>query len=127
MATRIACAQLNQIIGDFDGNLARIAASAEQAVAASASVLLTPELSLTGYPPEDLLLRESFYDRCDRALAQLRERTAHLSQLAIVVGHPLRERNARYNAATVIRGGREIGRYRKQELPNYEVFDERRY
>ena len=71
MPTRVASAQLNQIIGDFDGNLSRIADAAQQAHLGGAQILVTPELSLTGYPPEDLLLRGSFYDRTDDAMAAL--------------------------------------------------------
>jgi NAD+ synthase (glutamine-hydrolysing) len=127
MPIRVASAQLNQVIGDFDGNRARIAAAAEAAVRAGAKVLVTPELSLTGYPPEDLLLRGAFYDRTRAALEALVIQSREWPELRLVVGHPSREQGACYNAASVVQGGRVLGEYRKLELPNYGVFDEQRY
>ncbi|HYF58336.1 MAG TPA: NAD+ synthase [Burkholderiaceae bacterium] len=127
MPTRVASAQLNQIIGDFDGNLGRIVQAAERAVRAEARVLVTPELSLTGYPPEDLLLRGAFYDRTRDALARLVAESARWPGLRIVVGHPSADGHRRFNAASVVHAGRVIGEYRKRELPNYGVFDEQRY
>ncbi len=123
---RIALAQLNQTVGDFDGNVERIVAAAHAAEAGQADVLLTPELAITGYPAEDLLLRRVFYEHCDRALEQLRERTAALA-LTLVVGTPVLDGGHRRNAAIVLREGHVIARYDKQELPCYDVFDERRY
>jgi NAD+ synthase (glutamine-hydrolysing) len=127
MPIRIASAQLNQIIGDFDGNRGRIADAARRAVEAGARVLVTPELSMTGYPPEDLLLRGAFYDRTRAALAALVEQSGQWPELRLVVGHPSEHDGRRYNAASVIHAGRVIGEYRKRELPNYGVFDEPRY
>jgi NAD+ synthase (glutamine-hydrolysing) len=127
MPIRIASAQLNQVIGDFDGNLERIASAAERAAQAGARVLVTPELSLTGYPPEDLLFRGSFYDRTAAALAKLQERSRAWPGLHLVVGHPTTDGDGRYNAASVIVDGEVLGQYRKRELPNYGVFDEQRY
>jgi NAD+ synthase (glutamine-hydrolysing) len=127
MPTRVASAQLNQIIGDFDGNRARISEAARRAIDAGASVLVTPELSLTGYPPEDLLLRGAFYDRTRDALAKLVEQSAAWPGLHLIVGHPVDHDGRRFNAASVITGGRVIGEYHKRELPNYGVFDEPRY
>ncbi len=123
---RIAAAQLNQIVGDFDGNVARIVAAARQAVERGARVLVTPELSLCGYPPEDLLLRASFLDACDRALAALCEATRELD-LFLLAGHPRRRGGARYNGASLLHRGRLAGEYDKHDLPNYDVFDEERY
>ena len=123
---RIAAAQLNQTVGDFPGNVARIVEAAHAAAQAGARVLLTPELSLTGYPPEDLLLRERFYERAAQALAELAEATRDLD-LHLVVGLPLLEHDFRLNAAVVLHRGRTTGRYGKAELPNYDVFDEQRY
>ncbi|MCO5119025.1 MAG: NAD+ synthase [Burkholderiaceae bacterium] len=123
---RIALAQLNQTVGDFDGNVERIVAAAHAAAAAQADALLTPELALTGYPAEDLLLRRTFYEHCDRALEQVRERTSGLP-LTLIVGAPVLDAGHRRNSAIVLREGHVIGRYDKQELPNYDVFDERRY
>ncbi len=123
---RIAAAQLNQVVGDFHGNADRIIAAAHRAAAAGARVLLTPELSLTGYPPEDLLLRDAFHAGCERALEALREATAALD-LYLLVGHPRRREGRRYNGASLLHRGRVVGEYDKHDLPNYEVFDEVRY
>ncbi|GAA5184963.1 NAD+ synthase [Niveibacterium umoris] len=122
---KIAVAQINCVVGDVDGNGERIRQAASQARAAGAHILVTPELSLCGYPPEDLLLRPDFYRNCDKALARLAAETD--DQLAIVVGHPLLEGDHRYNAASVLRAGAIVATYRKLRLPNYEVFDEERY
>lgn len=127
MPIRVASAQLNQVIGDFDGNRGRIVAAAQRAVEAGARILVTPELSLTGYPPEDLLLRDAFYDRTSAALAELVDASRAWPDLHLVIGHPSRDGARRYNAASVIRAGRVLGEYRKRELPNYGVFDEQRY
>ena len=127
MSVRVASAQLNQVIGDFDGNRNRIVEAARRAHEARARVLVTPELSLTGYPPEDLLLREAFYARSVAALAALIEQSRTWPGLHLVVGHPSRDAGGQYNAASVIVDGRVIGEYRKRELPNYAVFDEPRY
>jgi NAD+ synthase (glutamine-hydrolysing) len=127
MPTRVASAQLNQIIGDFDGNRARIADAARRAMAEGAEVLLTPELSLTGYPPEDLLLRGAFYDKTREALARLQAESVDWPGLHVVVGLPIERDGLRFNAAVVLCDGRTIGEYHKRELPNYGVFDEQRY
>jgi len=121
---KIAIAQFNAVLGDLAGNAARIAALAEEARTAGADLLLTPELALCGYPPEDLLLRPDFYRACARELAAL---AAKVPGIAILVGHPLAEGDRRYNAATLLDGGRAVATYRKRLLPNYEVFDEERY
>ena len=127
MPTRVASAQLNQIIGDFDGNVRRIADAARRACESGAQVLVTPELSLTGYPPEDLLLREAFYDRTRAALDALLEQSRQWPGLHVVVGHPVSSGGRRFNTASVLCEGRLVGEYHKRELPNYGVFDERRY
>lgn len=127
MPIRIASAQLNQVIGDFDGNRERIAAAARRAAAARADVLVTPELSLVGYPPEDLLLRGAFYDRVRASLSALVASSRDWPALHLIVGHPSEVGGARYNAASLIHAGRLVGEYRKRELPNYGVFDEQRY
>ncbi len=124
---RVAVAQINCTVGDFEGNARRILDSAGQAAAAGAHLLLTPELSLTGYPPEDLLLRRSFYAAADRAIADLAARLLQFPELRVIVGHPHAREGQRFNAASVLRGGRIDGTYCKHDLPNYDVFDERRY
>ena len=88
MPIRIASAQLNQVVGDVEGNRGRIASAAQRAHEAGAQVLVTPELSLTGYPPEDLLLRGAFYDRTRSSLAALVEQSKAWPTLRLVVGHP---------------------------------------
>jgi NAD+ synthase (glutamine-hydrolysing) len=123
---RIAAAQLNQTVGDFDGNVRRIVAAAQDAVTMGASLLLTPELSISGYPPEDLLLRPTFHERAREALNRIVAETASLD-LSLLVGMPIVEGDLRFNAACLVRQGRVIGQYRKRELPNYGVFDEQRY
>jgi len=128
MPVTVALAQINSTVGDLAGNSARIIASARQAYASGADILLTPELSLVGYPPEDLLLRQSFYAKSHHALHQLAAQLAEFKDLRVIVGHPLRETGGRqYNAASVLIGGEVVHTYRKHALPNYTVFDEKRY
>jgi NAD+ synthetase len=121
---KIAIAQLNVVVGDLDGNVRRIADAAARARAAGASLLLTTELALSGYPPEDLLLRDDFFRACDAAFRRL---LAELRGITVVLGHPHQVGGRRYNAASVIRDGAIVATYLKQSLPNYTVFDERRY
>ncbi|HEX6735621.1 MAG TPA: nitrilase-related carbon-nitrogen hydrolase, partial [Azonexus sp.] len=121
---RIAVAQFNATVGDLTGNVERILKCAAAAKARGAQVLLTPELALCGYPPEDLLLRPDFYRACRQALGDL---AARVGDIALVVGHPLEDDGHCFNAASVIENGRCTAVYRKRRLPNYEVFDERRY
>ena len=127
MADRIliAAAQMNCTVGDLPGNAARILDFAERARSGGAQLLLTPEFSLCGYPPEDLVLRESFLRDCRRALESLALRA---KGIALVVGFPeLAADGKRYNAAALLRDGRIAALARKRELPNYDVFDEKRY
>ncbi len=121
---KIAVAQINCVVGDLSGNAAKILAYAEQAKAAGAQVLLTPELSLCGYPPEDLLLREGFFRDCAHALDKL---AAEVAGIKVIVGHPQLAAGHRYNAASLLDGGKVALTYRKHNLPNYTVFDEERY
>ncbi|MDP5240767.1 NAD+ synthase [Uliginosibacterium sp. 31-16] len=121
---KIAVAQLNSTVGDLRGNAAKIGAAAHSARDAGGHLLVTPELSLCGYPPEDLLLREDFYFACERELSALATACAGID---VLVGHPLFADGEAYNAASLLRGGRVFATYRKNRLPNYEVFDEVRY
>ena len=121
---RVAIAQLNQRIGDLHANAAAIRSAMADAVRAGADVLVTPELALCGYPPEDLLLRDDFVDAC---AAELRALAAAVPDLAVLVGFPERSGAQRNNAVAVLRRGRIEQVYRKQCLPNYTVFDEDRY
>jgi len=121
---RIAIGQINCTVGDLSGNTRKILDFAARAKAQGADVLLTPELSLCGYPPEDLLLREDFRSACDRALAAL---AAQVKGISVVVGHPHQVGANLYNAASVLQDGRVAAVYHKLDLPNYTVFDEERY
>ncbi len=121
---QIATAQLNPVVGDIAGNAQRIVDAMADAKARGAQLLLTPELSLCGYPPEDLLLRADFFQACRDALERIAART---DDMAVVVGFPDFDDVGRYNAAAVMQGGRIIARCRKRRLPNYAVFDEKRY
>jgi NAD+ synthase (glutamine-hydrolysing) len=121
---KFAIAQLNQLVGDLPGNARRIQEAAERAYAAGARCVLTPELSICGYPPEDLVMRPSFLRACRAELDVL---AARLPPIAVLVGFPLAEGNKRYNAAAFIERGSVTAIHRKQCLPNYTVFDEQRY
>ena len=135
MTLHLCIAQLNFVVGDMPGNARKIIDAAHEAYAQGARLLLTPELSICGYAAEDLFLRPSFIDACDDAVKTVAQETAHLKDLAIVVGHPsggdTRTRSVavqqRFNMASVLRAGRIELSYAKRELPNYQVFDERRY
>ena len=120
---RIALAQLNVVVGDLDGNVERIEAAIREATRASADVVVLPELAITGYPPEDLLLRPGFVHAAREAV----EEVARASTNAVVlVGAPAFDRDLA-NAAFVCAEGEVKGVYRKHYLPNYGVFDEHRY
>ncbi|MCA8034830.1 NAD+ synthase [Burkholderia arboris] len=159
MKTRLALAQINVTVGDFAGNVARIVAAARAAHNDGAQLMVAPELALSGYPPEDLLLRPAFYAAAAAALDALADALKAFDGLAVLVGHPLRgagsgpgrgtgsgpgsasavDGNANrpiergvpptdtFNAVSLIVGGEIVGTYRKQDLPNAEVFDEKRY
>ncbi|MCB2189110.1 MAG: NAD+ synthase [Deltaproteobacteria bacterium] len=121
---RVALAQINPTVGDLEGNVALIERYLDQARQAGAHVVLFPELAVSGYPPEDLLMKPRFLQ--DAALAL--ERLAPACQdLIALVGFPESADGVVYNAAAVLSQGRALGRYRKLELPNYGVFDEKRY
>ena len=119
-----ALAQLNPTVGDLAGNLEQIRAALAKAAEQSCHILVLPELALTGYPPQDLLLRGDFIRDCAEALDSLTRKTG---DIAVFIGHPLAEDGHLFNAASVLHQGRVIGQYRKRQLPNYAVFDERRY
>jgi NAD+ synthase (glutamine-hydrolysing) len=135
MPLKLSIAQLNLVVGDLAGNSQKIIDAASSAYQQGARLVLTPELSICGYAAEDLFLRPAFIAACDDAVKALADALAHLKDLCVVVGHPTggdsRTRSvavpARYNAASVLREGQVIATYAKRELPNYQVFDERRY
>lgn len=125
LGARVVVAQLNLVVGDVDGNAERIIEAAHHAEQKlNADLILFPELTLTGYPPEDLLLRPALYEMCARAIDRIC--SANLT-IDVVIGVPERDGERRTNNAVLIRGGRVLARYAKQCLPNYTVFDEKRY
>jgi NAD+ synthase (glutamine-hydrolysing) len=121
---RIALAQLNVTVGDLAANRAKIAAAIARARAERADLVAFPELILSGYPPEDLLLRPGFLRDCRAALESLAPESRGL---VAVVGFPEADSGRVYNSAAVLADGKLSGCYRKVELPNYGVFDEKRY
>src|SRR5206468_3062997 len=120
---RIAPCQVNSVVGDLDGNVDCVVAALDQAEAADADIAVFPELVLTGYPPEDLLLKPGFVADNLEALEKVAARTG---RCAAVVGFVGRDRDLR-NAAAVCAHGAVAGVYHKRLLPNYAVFDEQRY
>jgi NAD+ synthase (glutamine-hydrolysing) len=135
MSLSIRIAQLNFVVGDVVGNADRIIDAAQNAYRDGVDLLLTPELSICGYAAEDLFLRPAFIDACEAAVERVSHALADCKGLTVVVGHPVggdvKSRSVtiprRFNAASVLRDGNVIHRYAKRELPNYQVFDERRY
>jgi NAD+ synthase (glutamine-hydrolysing) len=122
---RISIAQLNLLVGDVTGNKDKVLAAAHAARdEQGADLVVFPELTLTGYPPEDLLLRPEFVARTEAALAEI---CAEAQGIAIVIGYPRAALGGLYNAAGLIADGRIVAEYAKQQLPNYSVFDEKRY
>ncbi|QEU04616.1 NAD+ synthase [Pseudomonas oryzihabitans] len=121
----VVMAQVNLKVGDIHGNVERIIAAARQARdELQGDLIVFPELSLCGYPPEDLLLRSSMQRRIEQGLQRIRDEIAGIH---VLVGFPWLEEGRRYNACAVYRDGAELAFYRKQQLPNYRVFDEKRY
>ena len=135
MTLKICVAQLNLVVGDLNGNAQKIIAAANEAYVLGARLLLTPELSICGYAAEDLFLRPAFISACHDAVKTVVDACAGLKGMVVVVGHPTggdeRSKSVaiqrRFNAASVISEGRILETYAKRELPNYQVFDERRY
>lgn len=129
MTTSICIAQLNFVVGDFNGNAQKIIDAAAQADAQGAKLLVTPELALCGYAAEDLLLRSSFQQANDDALAQVVAASRQWPGLKLLVGHTqaVQATSHRRNSASWIQNGEVMATYAKQALPNYGVFDELRY
>ena len=125
MTLRIAIAQANLLVGDIRGNARKVIALSQQARDdLQADLVVFPELTLTGYPPEDLILRPQFMELVQQALANV---AAGVSGITAVIGYPENHAQGPYNSAAVLRDGRIEAVYRKQDLPNYGVFDEKRY
>lgn len=121
---KLYIAQIDAHVGDISGNAERIIEIVQKASKTAADIVVFPELALSGYPPEDLLLRPSMYLRVNRALERVK---AHVASQVVVLGYPSLEAGQRYNSAGVFRSGQQIAEYRKRILPNYRVFDEKRY
>ncbi len=119
----LALAQSTFVVGDIAGNTKKIVEQANTAREKGAQIIVFPELAITGYPPEDLLLRPSLAIRVNAALAEI----AAVEGIVVVVGYPLNEGKKRFNSAGVFAEGVQRGTYHKQKLPNYSVFDEARY
>ncbi len=125
MALRIALAQLDLFVGDVAGNTQRVIEVAEGARdRLHADLVLFPELTLTGYPPEDLLFHKGLRRQVATGLERVRQ---EIKGIAAMIGYPEYTPEDIYNAAVLVRDGQVLGTYRKQELPNYRVFDEKRY
>ena len=123
---KVVMGQLNTFVGDINGNTEKVIQVSREADTADQDTLLVfPELTLTGYPPEDLLMRDSLQAQIEDALTRLASELP--SHLYVVVGYPRRSEGRLYNAAGVLHGGQRVGEYFKQRLPNYQVFDEKRY
>lgn len=122
-AWRLVMAQGNFLVGDIVGNTQKVLDLARAARDNHADLVVFPELTLIGYPPEDLLLRPSLATRIDAALARLGE----VAGITLVLGYPGQREGGFFNLLGVWRDGRCLGEYAKQELPNYDVFDEVRY
>ena len=118
-------AQLDFMVGAIEANADRIiAASTRARDELAADVIVFPELALTGYPPEDLLFRPHFIEDVETAIERL---CREIDGIAAIVGYPVQDGGNLYNVAAVLQAGRIVARYRKQHLPNYSVFDEKRY
>ncbi|WMY95589.1 MAG: NAD+ synthase [Arsenophonus sp.] len=120
----IALAQLNWVVGDIEGNCERMLNETRIQHKNGAHLILFSELALTGYPPQDLLFRQDFHRRCVEQLYRLKKAS---QDIAIVVGHPFKKNRKCYNALSFLWKGKKIAHYFKQKLPNYGVFDEKRY
>ena len=124
---KLALVQMNCTVGDLQGNARQIFNYARRAFSEGAHIVLTPELSLVGYPPEDLLLRDSFYEASQRDLTLLAQQLAQFPDLHVLVGHPFMRDGRRFNAASLLVNGHIHSTYCKHDLPNGHVFDEKRY
>lgn len=124
MVYRIALAQYDFPVGAVPGNRDRLMSLRQQAHSLGAHVVVSPELALSGYPPEDLLFRPGFQNRLDEALGELTRSDAAVD---LLVGHPEKRDAQRFNSASWLSAGAQLMRVRKQRLPNYTVFDEKRY
>ena len=121
---KIALCQINTTVGDFDNNCEKILSFYSNSVDANADIAVFPELAITGYPPQDLLLEQSFVDRNVQELEKL---TSFVDDVPMVVGYVQPIGKNLYNSAALLQDGEISGRYDKTLLPTYDVFDEDRY
>jgi len=121
----VTLAQINPCVGDLSGNAELILAAAE-AHRQSSDLIVFPELCLTAYPPEDLLLRTDFIREVENQLERIVLRTQDMEPM-LIIGHPLESDGQLFNAASLVHRGEVVAQYRKRLLPNYNVFDEKRY
>ncbi len=121
---RLGMAQVNLLVGDIEGNTRKVLSCVQQAQQQQLQLLVFPELTLTGYPPEDLLLRSGLYTRVEQALQTL---CAEIGDVGVIIGYPRQIDGNIYNMAGLIHHGKIVTEYQKQCLPNYSVFDEKRY
>lgn len=121
---KIALVQFNPVVGDLMGNADRIIEFCQQAVSEKALAIVFPELAITGYPPEDLLLRDDFIQGVEKQLERI---SSACPLLSIIIGYPEKGEGVLFNSVAVLQAGELIANYRKQHLPNYGVFDEKRY
>ena len=125
---RIALAQINPTVGDFSGNLKKIKKMTVEARESGAEIIAFPELAICGFPPEDLLFKRLFIQECESALQKIASST---EEIVIIIGAPefvdSRGDKKLYNSAYILLNGKIVARYRKINLPNYGVFDEKRY
>lgn len=119
----ILMAQINPKVGAVDANVEKITAIIQREQQQH-DLIIFPELAVSGYPPEDLLFREAFFTQIEKGLERIKNSTANCH---VIVGHPSYEQGNRYNSATVFHQGARLALYHKQNLPNYGIFDERRY
>ena len=125
MKTSIALFQMNSVLGDFEGNKNKILSFCLSHK--DCDIVVTPELSLCGYPPEDLIFHKSFILSCFETAQQLVESSKEFPNIHLLVGLSVQEGEKIFNEAFLIKNGQLLGRYKKRNLPNYGVFDERRY
>jgi len=121
---KIAIVQFNPVVGDIIGNANRIIEFCLQAQREASSAIVFPELAMTGYPPEDLLLRSDFISRVEHELDRVANQFPLLN---VILGYPERDEGGLFNSVAVLHDGKLAANYRKQQLPNYGVFDEKRY
>ena len=123
-ALQLCLVQERFLVGDIKSNTRKIISLSQQASQGGADIAIFPELSLCGYPPEDLLMRQGFIKLVEQGIEEIAEST---TDMTLVFGAPRLQDHELFNAAIVCRNGRVIGEYHKHSLPNYAVFDEKRY